>query len=205
MDSLDLGVLSVVASFGRTAALARLAVALGRDRGAELMSYLFNGPACTTFPFECALAQPHFMVENPGEGDGIGMWRRVSESPRKLLFDVQALLVSRLQSSARTASLGATVKALSGWQLALDVSRWSRAVAEDIAAKRDNMFEEDDYYFRFGGVKESVCFPFEYDGPAFAGRCECCCPPSLRSPVFRKIPVTPKPGDVHAAAWYRDY
>jgi len=38
MDSLDLGVLSVVASFGRTAALARLAVALGKDRGAELMS-----------------------------------------------------------------------------------------------------------------------------------------------------------------------
>ena len=29
LDSLDLGVLSVVASFGRTAALARLAVALG--------------------------------------------------------------------------------------------------------------------------------------------------------------------------------
>ena len=168
-------------------------------------AYLFNGPACTSFPFECALARPHFMVENPGEGDGIGMWRRVSESPRKLLFDVQALLESRLHDPARTASLGATVKALSGWKLALDVSRWSRAVAEDIAAKRDNVFEEDDYYFRFGGVKESVCFPFEYDGPAFAGRCECCCPPSLRSPVFRKIPITPKPNDVHAAAWYRDY
>ena len=76
-------------------------------------------------------------------------------------------------------------------------------IAEDIAAKRD--LSEDDYYFLRGGVKESVCFPFEYDGPAFAGRCECCCPPSLRSPVFRKIPVTPKPNDVHAAAWYRDY
>ena len=63
---------------------------------------------------------------------------------------------------------------------------------------------EDEWRFE-GGVKESVCFPFEYDGPAFADRCECCCPPSLRSPVFRKIPVTPKPGDVHAATWYRDY
>ena len=104
---------------------------------------------------------------------------------------------------ARTASLGATVKALSGWQLALDVSRWDRAVTRDIAAKRD--MSEDDYYFLCGGVKESVCFPFEYDGPAFAGRCECCCPPSLTSPVFRKIPVTPKPDDVHPATWYRDY
>ena len=128
---------------------------------------------------------------------------RGPESPRKLLFDVQALLESRLHDPARTASLGATVKALSGWQLALDKLRWDRAVAEDIAAARD--MSPDDYFFRFGGVKESVCFPFEYDGPAFAGRCECCCPPSLTSPVFRKIPVTPKPDDVHAATWYRDY
>ena len=141
-------------------------------------------------------------VENPGEGDGIGMWRRVSESPRKLLFDVQALLESRLQDPTRTASLGATVKALHNWQLALDVSRWDRAVAASLEAKK-NMTEEE---WRFeGGVKESVCFPFEYDGPAFAGRCECCCPPSLTSPVFRKIDVTPKPDDVHPSSWYRDY
>ncbi len=131
-ESLDLGVLSVVASFGTTAEFARLGVALGKDRGAEL-----------------------------------------------------------------------TVKALHNWQLALDVSRWDRAVAEDIAAKRD--MSEDDYYFLRGRVKESVCFPFEYDGPAFAGRCECCCPPSLTSPVFRKIDVTPKPDDVHPSSWYRDY
>ncbi len=79
---------------------------------------------------------------------------------------------------------------------------WDRAVAASLEAKK-NMTEEE---WRFeGGVKESVCFPFEYDGPAFAGRCECCCPPSLRSPVFRKIPVTPKPDDVHPATWYRDY
>ena len=52
-------------------------------------------------------------------------------------------------------------------------------------------------------MKESVCFPFEYNGPAFADRCECCCPPGGAS--FRNVQVAPKPDDVHAAAWYRDY
>ena len=126
---------------------------------------------------------------------------RVSESPRKLLFDVQALLESRLHDPARTASLGATVKALSGWQLALDKLRWDRAVAEDIAAARD--MSPDDYFFRFGGVKESVCFPFEYNGPAFAGRCECCCPPGGAS--FRNVQVATKPDNVSDYAWYRDH
>ena len=115
----------------------------------------------------------------------------------------------------RTASLGATVKALHDWQLALNTSRWARAKAEARAAEvaEAEQFGWDQSPGHRGAglpeehlwVKESTCFPFEYDGPAFAGRCECCCPPSLRSPVFRKIPVTPKPNDVHAAAWYRDY
>ena len=38
LDSLDLGVLSVVASFGYPEELVGFGVALGKDRGAELMS-----------------------------------------------------------------------------------------------------------------------------------------------------------------------
>jgi hypothetical protein len=98
-------------------------------------------------------------------------------------------------------------------------TRQARSAARASAARAARLFESLDLgvlsvvasfgtteaLARLGGVKESVCFPFEYDGPAFAGRCECCCPPSLTSPVFRKIPVTPKPDDVHPATWYRDY
>jgi hypothetical protein len=55
---------------------------------------------------------------------------------------------------------------------------------------------EDDYYFLRGGVKESVCFPFEYDGPDFEGPgCKCCCP-------WIDIPVTPKPDNVSPSSWW---
>ena len=169
MDSLDLGVLSVVASFGRTAALARLAVAIGRDRGAELMSSAATVDALVMRRRHAVELRLRFRAKNSPQ-------RNSPQRPR----------TSRQKCCP-----------------AEGLNLRDRAVAGDIAAKRD--MSEDDYYFLCGGVKESVCFPFEYDGPAFAGRCECCCPPSLTSPVFRKIDVTPKPDDVHPSSWYRDY
>ena len=131
------------------------------------------------------------------------MWRRVSESPRKLLFDVQALLESRLQNPTRTASLGATVKALDEWQLALDKLRWDRAVAAAVAERateQPGMSDEEWERFSFGSgrPKESNCFPFEYIGPAFASRCKCCCP------SFRTVQVATKPDGVEDYVWYRD-
>ena len=51
------------------------------------------------------------------------------ESPRKLLPDAKELLEARLNAAA-TSSICATVKALHGWQAALDATRRTRAVAE---------------------------------------------------------------------------
>ena len=98
------------------------------------------------------------------------------------------------------------VKALHDWQLALKTSHWERAKAE---ARADEVAEAEQFGWdqspghRGAGlpeehlwVKESTCFPFEYDGPDFEGPgCKCCCP-------WIDIPVTPKPDNVSPSSWW---
>jgi len=98
------------------------------------------------------------------------------------------------------------ISAFEKHQLALNTSRWARAKAEARAAEvaeaeqfgwdqspghRGAGCPEDELW-----IKESVCFPFEYDGPDFEGPgCKSCCPQI-------DIPVTPKPDNVSPSSWW---
>ena len=131
---------------------------------------VYGGAACRTFPFETTVARPHFF-----EGS------RPLESPRKLLPDARALVEARLNAAA-TSSICATVKALHGWQAALDATRRTRAVAEARAEHARHRAPQGGSSRRRGAkrsappevpveeltIRESDCLPYEYEGPPMA-------------------------------------
>ena len=137
----------------------------------------FGGAACRTFPFEVQVGRPHFF---DGSGEG-GSRRPLRESPRKLLPDARALIEARLNASA-TSSICATVKALHGWQAALDATRRTRAVAEARAEHARHRAPQGGSSRRRGAkrsappevpveeltIRESDCLPYEYEGPPMA-------------------------------------
>ena len=120
------------------------------------------------------VGRPHFF---DGSGEG-GSRRPLLESPRKLLPDARALIEARLNASA-TSSICATVKALHGWQAALDATRRTRAVAE---ARAEHARHRAPPSRRRGAkrsappevpveeltIRESDCLPYEYEGPPMA-------------------------------------
>jgi len=136
----------------------------------EESSKLYGALACRRFPFETTVARPHFF-----EGS------RPLESPRKLLPDAKALLEARLNAAA-TSSICATVKALHGWQAALDATRRTRAVAEARAEHARYRAPQGGSSRRRGAkrsappevpveeltIRESDCLPYEYEGPPMA-------------------------------------
>ena len=106
---------------------------------------------------------------------------RPLESPRKLLPDAKELLEARLNAAA-TSSICATVKALHGWQAALDATRQTRAVAEARAEHARYRAPQGGSSRRRGAkrsappevpveeltIRESDCLPYEYEGPPMA-------------------------------------
>ena len=123
-ESLDLGVLSVVASFVYPEELVELGVALGKDRGAELLG--------STATVDAVLLKARWRVEV----------RKIFRSKSAKYAGGYCPAKSLIDDAARTASLGAMVKALHDWQLALNTSRWERAKAE---ARADEVAEAEQF------------------------------------------------------------
>ena len=138
----------------------------------------FGGAACRTFPFEVQVGRPHFF---DGSGEG-GSRRPLRESPRRLLPDARVLLEAMLSGTAATSSICATVKAIHGWQAALDTLRMGRAVGEARIEHARHCAPQGESSRRRGAkrsappevpveeltIRESDCLPYEYEGPPMA-------------------------------------